>query len=128
MLYDYIVDLLRNDHACLSSLAESDELLSPSVVTTTASPSTSISGRGRGRGRARGRGRGRGRVGITKSTTEGRAQELLSDPRITAVDPRQVLCRMCGSWIKLFKHTDYAPANWRTHADKCEIRSQCVIV
>ena len=86
MLYDYIVDLLLNDHACLSSLAESDELLSPSVVTTTASPSTSISGRGRGRGRARGRGRGRGRGGPPPATANTQTAANTDDQPAGAAD------------------------------------------
>lgn len=59
----------------------------------------------------------------TKSSSDERALELLKDPRLSAVEPRQVLCRMCGSWIKLFKHTDFSAANWRVHAEKCEIRT-----
>ncbi|KAL5476734.1 hypothetical protein ACEPAI_2920 [Sanghuangporus weigelae] len=59
----------------------------------------------------------------SKSTIEERALVLLNDDRISAVEPQQVLCRMCGHWVKLFKHTDFSPANWRTHAEKCESRS-----
>ena len=58
-----------------------------------------------------------------RSTTEDRALVLLNDPRISAVEPTQVLCRMCGHWIQLFKHIEFSPANWRTHADKCEVRT-----
>ncbi|KAL5498746.1 hypothetical protein ACEPAH_2101 [Sanghuangporus vaninii] len=60
----------------------------------------------------------------SKSTIEERALVLLNDDRISAVEPQQVLCRMCGHWVKLFKHTDFSPANWRTHAEKCESRSR----
>lgn len=59
-----------------------------------------------------------------KKSSEQRALDLLKDPRLSAVEPAQVLCRMCGAWIKLFKHTDYAAANWRTHAERCEIRTK----
>ncbi|KAI5121436.1 hypothetical protein M0805_006197 [Coniferiporia weirii] len=58
-----------------------------------------------------------------KSTLEERALLLLQDSRISAVEPQQVMCRMCGHWVKLFKHTDFSPANWRTHAEKCELRT-----
>ncbi|KAH8105582.1 hypothetical protein DFH11DRAFT_1290089 [Phellopilus nigrolimitatus] len=57
------------------------------------------------------------------SELEKRALGLLQDPRISAVEPQQVMCRMCGHWVKLFKHTDFSPANWNTHAEKCEMRS-----
>ncbi|TDL24569.1 hypothetical protein BD410DRAFT_94573 [Rickenella mellea] len=61
-----------------------------------------------------------------QKTGEERAKELLKDTRLAAVEPQQVLCRMCGNWIRLFKHVDYAPANWRSHALKCEIRSKWI--
>ena len=60
---------------------------------------------------------------LGKSTIEERALVLLNDDRISAVEPQQVLCRMCGHWVKLFRHTDFSPANWRIHAEKCEPRS-----
>lgn len=67
-------------------------------------------------------GKGRKRK-MTKSTIEERALFLLNDDRISAVEPQQVLCRMCGHWVKLFKHTDFSAANWRIHAEKCEPRT-----
>ena len=63
----------------------------------------------------------RGRLG--RSSSDERAKALLEDTRISAVEPQQVLCRMCGHWIQLLKHIEFSPANWRTHADKCEVRT-----
>lgn len=86
------------------SADEAARLLSGSIST----PLTQLKRRGR----------------LAKSSNEDRARALLEDPRISAVEPQQVLCRMCGHWIRLFKHIDYGPANWHTHAEKCEVRSK----
>ncbi len=59
-----------------------------------------------------------------KKTNEEKARELLQDERLSAVEPQQVLCRMCGHWIKLFRHTDFAKANWLAHAERCSVKTQ----
>lgn len=79
---------------------------------------------GRPHGRPR-RGK-RGPRGKACMTREQREQELLKDQRISAVEARQVLCRMCGRWIKLCRQSDFVMQNWNTHAVRCQEKTGCV--
>ncbi|KIJ41117.1 hypothetical protein M422DRAFT_68395 [Sphaerobolus stellatus SS14] len=53
-------------------------------------------------------------------TEEERAKFLRNDPRAVEVEPRRVLCALCGGWIKLRNTTTYCPTPWLIHANRCE--------
>ncbi|KIJ41112.1 hypothetical protein M422DRAFT_255961 [Sphaerobolus stellatus SS14] len=51
-----------------------------------------------------------------------RAKFLEKDARIAVAEPRRVLCKMCGLWIKLRNTTTYCSTPWLVHAERCEKR------
>ncbi|KAF8512829.1 hypothetical protein JB92DRAFT_2830645 [Gautieria morchelliformis] len=58
----------------------------------------------------------------SKHRTEAeRAEALRNDPRTSRVEPRRVLCGMCGVWIKLRNNTTYCATPWLVHAQKCRL-------
>lgn len=54
---------------------------------------------------------------------ERRADELRRDPQIAAVEPSQVLCKMCNQWIRLQINREYDTWNWQKHAPLCAQRN-----
>ncbi len=58
--------------------------------------------------------------GRQRRTEADREAELRADPRLAAVEPGRVYCKMCSSWIKLNAATGYLPSNWHRHSERCE--------
>ena len=56
-------------------------------------------------------------------SAEERKQHLLNDSRLTEVQPHQVMCGLCKSWVRLHNIREYDTYNWRRHAERCEINS-----
>jgi hypothetical protein len=59
-------------------------------------------------------------VSVLPKTTEQRKTFLEADPNISVVKPNEVLCRNCGSWIRLSTKQAYKDSNWKTHSLSCK--------
>ena len=51
-----------------------------------------------------------------------RERILLSDGRISVVEPHQVKCKICDRLIKLHRTRPYELWNWSQHIKKCETK------
>ena len=51
-----------------------------------------------------------------------RINALKEDTRIETFDAHRVLCKMCGSWVRLHNVRTHDLWNWQRHAEKCELR------
>lgn len=125
LAYAYIISVVYFDYSLdtdIHLLRPSTSLDAPAEGSVSA-PAVLLGKRPPGRPRKRKRGPGQYGGFVTK---EQREQELLTDPRISAVEPKQVQCRMCGHWIKLCRNSDFVVTNWNTHANKCQQRTGCV--
>ena len=60
---------------------------------------------------------------VAKRNAEERRLKLLADPRVEAVQPNFVQCKLCHRWLKLTETTDYAPYNWYKHVERCAVRT-----
>ena len=59
---------------------------------------------------------------FSRTTEEERSQFLRDDSRLLEVEPRRVLCGLCGTWIKLRQNTRYCKTPWLVHVEKCSKR------
>ncbi|KAG6850650.1 hypothetical protein H0H93_010378 [Arthromyces matolae] len=48
-------------------------------------------------------------------TVEQRIASLTGDPDVASVKPHEVLCRNCGTWVRLSNNVPYKIANWKAH-------------
>ncbi|KAG6811649.1 hypothetical protein H0H92_006464 [Tricholoma furcatifolium] len=53
-------------------------------------------------------------------TEEQRIDILTNDPNVSSVKPHEVLCRNCGTWIRLSNKVPYKLANWKAHTQVCQ--------
>ncbi|KAG6861448.1 hypothetical protein C0995_016539 [Termitomyces sp. Mi166 len=57
-------------------------------------------------------------------TVEQRIAVLTADPTVSSLKPHEVLCRNCGTWVRLSNNVPYKIANWRTHTLTCQSSTQ----
>ncbi|KAG6918974.1 hypothetical protein DXG01_010213 [Tephrocybe rancida] len=53
-------------------------------------------------------------------TVEQRIAVLTADPAISSLKPHEVLCRNCGTWVRLSNSIPYKFSNWKAHALTCQ--------
>ncbi|KAG6856560.1 hypothetical protein H0H87_003242 [Tephrocybe sp. NHM501043] len=52
-------------------------------------------------------------------TVEQRIAILSADPAVSSLKPHEVLCRNCGTWVRLSTNVPYKIANWKAHTLSC---------
>ncbi|KAG6865338.1 hypothetical protein C0991_003438, partial [Blastosporella zonata] len=53
-------------------------------------------------------------------TVEQRIALLSADPAVSSLKPHEVLCRNCGTWVRLSTSIPYKINNWKAHLTTCQ--------
>ncbi|KAG6888851.1 hypothetical protein C0992_007347, partial [Termitomyces sp. T32_za158] len=57
-------------------------------------------------------------------TVEQRIDILTADPAVSSLKPHEVLCRNCGTWVRLSNNVPYKITNWRAHTLTCQASTE----